>query len=87
MSIKVYIDGSLQQFTGGQSVVEVNGEKVSQCLDELIVRFPSLKILLSDGQSQFWSDIALFLNNTDTFPSQPVADGDELLITGPIGGG
>ena len=87
MSVKVSIDSALLAYTGGQNETEVHGRTVSQCLEALWVRFPSLKSHLYDNQGKLFTDIILFVNDETTFPSQPVKDGDELTIIMPIGGG
>ncbi len=87
MSVKVFMDSMFDHLTGGQREVEVEGKNVSQCLEYLWGRFPDLKSHLSDKQGELFSDIGIFLNNDNAFPSQPVKDGDELFIVVPIGGG
>ncbi len=87
MSVKVLIDSAFLDYTGGQNEVEVEGKSVNQCLEHLWLRFPDLKTHLYDPQGKLLSDIGLFVNDENAFPSQPVEDGDELSIIIPIGGG
>jgi len=87
MSVKVFMDSMFDHLTGGQREIEVEGENVNQCLEYLWTRFPDLKSHLSDKQGKLFSDIGIFLNNDNAYPSQPVKDGDELSIVVPIGGG
>ncbi len=86
MSVKVRVDPSLLNLTNGHKVVEVEGKTVGQCLDSLQARFPALNPVLFQ-QGQTWSDIGIFLNNNSAYLSQPVEDGDELIILMPLGGG
>lgn len=87
MSVKVFMDLIFVNFTGGQREVEAEGKNVSQCLEYLCVRFPDLKSQLFDKQGKLFSDIAIFLNNDNAYPNQPVKDGDELSIVVPLEGG
>ena len=87
MSVKVFMDSIFDHLTGGQREVEVEGKNVNQCLEYLLARFPDLKSQLFDKQGKLFSDIGIFLNNDNAYPSQPVEDGDELFIMVPIGGG
>ena len=87
MSVKIFVDSMFDHLTGGQREIDVEGENVNQCLEYLLARFPSLKSQLLDKQGKLFSDIGLFLNNDNAYPSQPVEDGDELSIVVPIEGG
>ena len=87
MSVKIFVDSMFDHLTGGQREIEVEGENVNQCLEYLLARFPGLKSQLLDKQGKLFSDIGLFLNNDNAYPSQPVEDGDELSIVVPMEGG
>ncbi len=86
MCIKIHIDVTLLPLTGGQRTVEVKGEKVSQCLEELRVQFPGLKQMF-DSEGNLWSDISLYLNRHSIYNDPPVKDGDELTIEVGVAGG
>jgi molybdopterin converting factor small subunit len=86
MSIKIHIDVTLLPLTGGQSIVEVKGERVNQCLEELRAQFPGLKQMF-DNEGNLWSDISLYLNRHSIYSDQPVKDGDELTIEVGVAGG
>ncbi len=43
MGIKIDIHPSLHQFTNGQTVAEVNGSTVGQCLDDLGKQCPGIE--------------------------------------------
>ena len=87
MSITVQVDFFINCLTGGQASVEVEGQTVGQCLDSLEVRFPGIKSALFNNEGQIWSDIGIFLNNSFTYLSHPVKDGDELTIIKTLTGG
>ena len=86
MSIKVHLGATLPSITGGQSLVEVQGGTVDECLGYLRIYYPALKILFDKG-GNLWEDISVYLNRTIVHSNQPVADGDELAIVPGIAGG
>ncbi|MBM3166373.1 MAG: MoaD/ThiS family protein [Chloroflexi bacterium] len=90
MSVKVKLHPYLRKFAGGESVVEVSGHTVAECLGDLEAKFPGMKQQLLDEQGKLRSfyDICVNLQSSQTDPlSEPVKDGDELLIITVIAGG
>ena len=90
MSIKINIHPSLQQYTNGQAVADVNGNTVGQCIDDLAGQFPDVKQGLFRKDGKLLNYIDIFVNLESSYPEElakPVEDGDELHITLIIGGG
>lgn len=90
MSIKVNIHPVLRRFTNDQEVVEVNGNTVGQCLNDLIRQFPGMKEGLFDKKGKLLNYVEIFVNLESAFPEElakPVKDGDELHIILIISGG
>lgn len=90
MSIKVRLHPYLRKFAQGQSVVEVSGHTVAECLDDLEAKLPGIKQQLLDEQGKLRSfyDICVNLKSSQTDPlAELVKDGDELLIITIIAGG
>mgnify|MGYP001083723056 CR=1 FL=1 len=88
MGVKVVISGVLPCFTGIQEIVEVQGNTVGQCLDDLVERFPGAKkrMFEKDGKLR----VLIFINQEGVYIkelSTPVKDGDELHIAPIIAGG
>ena len=85
----VRIDFFISCLTAGQAPVEVEvkGQTVGQCLDSLEVRFPGIKSELFNNEGQIWSDVGILLNESFTYLSHPVKDGDELTIVKTLAGG
>ena len=85
MSIKVRIPGEvLQTYTGGRDVVEVNGNTVGECLEDVVKQFPSKKqwLFLKRGESLF-REIIVLVNGENPYPTgldKPVKDGDEISL-------
>ena len=48
MSVKVNIHLTLRHFTNGQAAAEVNGNRVGECLYDLVQQFPGIETRLSD---------------------------------------
>jgi molybdopterin converting factor small subunit len=73
----------LTGFTGGQSVIEVNGNTIASCLRDLIVRFPKIKRMLFDRNDILRPWILISVNKqsiTREGLDKLLKDGDELYI-------
>ena len=90
MGIEITIHPILRQFTNGQAVVEVNGNTVGQCLDELVEQFPGIKTWLFGKNGKLLNYVDIYVNLESSYPEElakPVKDGDELYIILMIAGG
>ena len=90
MSIKININPFLTHITNNQSVVEVSGNTIGQCIQQLVTRFPELKKWLFKKDGKLSSLVDIYVNGESSFPlemSKPVKDGDELHIIIIISGG
>ena len=84
MSVEVRVPTVLRQHTGGERVVQADGQTVAAVLDSLVSRYPGLKneLLTDDGQVRQFVNIYVndedirYLNRLDT----KVDDGDNLAI-------
>ena len=88
MSVKIKIDPILQQFTNNQASIQVNGDTVIECLDELMRQFPGTEKWLFDTNGTL---MALILFNQEVTYQRDlirlVTDGDELHLVPIVGGG
>jgi molybdopterin converting factor small subunit len=90
MSVKVSLHQSLRHLTDDQAIVEVRGEKVGQCLKNLIEQFPAIEEKLFDKKGNLLTHIEIYVNEESSYPEElakPVADEDVLSITLMIAGG
>ena len=90
MSVRVNLHPTLSPFTNNQTVVEVNGSTVGDCLNELVKQFPRIKPMLFDKQGRLLNYVDVYVNYESAYPEElakPVKDGDELHITLIIAGG
>jgi hypothetical protein len=62
MGIKVHLYSNLPQFAGNQTMVEVQGLTIRQCLEDLVVRFPGLGPELLDTAGNLLSGIFVSVN-------------------------
>lgn len=91
MSVKVRIPSPLRQLINcPEEVVEVAGDNVLECLDNLAVQFPDIKQWLYNKQGELFPYIHIYVNGerdpTDEL-KRPLNDGDELLILVMVAGG
>ena len=90
MSIKVNIHRSQRHFTNGKGTIEVKGNTVGQCLNDLMQQFPDIGAKILNEKGKLFSHIDVFVNMESSYPEEltkSVKDGDELSITLMIGGG
>lgn len=90
MSVKVNLHRSLASLTNGQTVVEVNGDTVGQCLEQLVSRFPRLKKRLFEKDDTLSRILEIYINGESAYPDElatAVKDGDELHTVVLIFGG
>jgi molybdopterin converting factor small subunit len=90
MSVRVNIRPFLTHFTKGQTVVEVEGNTVGQCLDELVKQFPKTKKVLFNKDGGLHNYVEVYINRESAHPDElakPVKDGDELDIVLIFAGG
>jgi molybdopterin converting factor small subunit len=89
-SVKININPFLTHITNNQSAVDVSGNTIGQCLEQLVTRFPELKKWLYKKDGKLSDLVDIYLNGESSFPlelSKPVKDGDELHIIVIISGG
>jgi molybdopterin synthase sulfur carrier subunit len=90
MAVTVRIHPFLRKWTGGREVVEVQGETVGECLEDLEAKFPGIKRQICDPEGMLVDPWEIYVNSTSSLPegmSKPVQEGDELAIMALILGG
>lgn len=90
MSVKINIHPLFSRFTNGQTVVEVNGSTVGQCLEQLVAQFPQLRKRLFEKDGAVSRIIDIYVNGESAYPDElttRVKDGDEIHIGVIISGG
>jgi molybdopterin converting factor small subunit len=90
VSINVSIHRTHRQFTDGLDTVEVEGNSVGNCLDDLIKQFPDMETALFDKKGKLLNAIEIYINLKSAYPDElvkPVKDGDDIHITLMLAGG
>ena len=90
MSVKININPFLSHLINDQKVVEVNGNTVGQCLQQLVTRFPELKNSLFEKDGKLNRAVDIYVNLESSYPeglAKPVRDGDELYTVVILSGG
>jgi molybdopterin converting factor small subunit len=86
MSIKVLVPSLLYKYTDNKDVVEVDGDKVQDCIDALRDRYPELERWLYRG-GKVATFVHIGINKKKASLDDTVKNGDELTIMLVTGGG
>ena len=90
MSVRIKLHRSLAKLADGQATVEVNGDTVGQCLEQLAARLPRLKKKLFEKDGTLNRILEVYVNGESIYPEElatKVKDGDELDTALRISGG
>ena len=91
MSIKIKIPEYLQDKTDGESIIDVTGNTLRECLEALVHCYPALKGEIVDGQGMLLLKWLIFINGKLAIASDelsyPVTDGDVILLVPMVAGG
>ena len=90
MSVNVRLSLLLQECTNKQELVEVEGNTAMDCIQNLMVQFPSLRRWLYDKQGGLWSGVLFFVNGESIHADElarALNDSDEMSVMLPIAGG
>jgi molybdopterin converting factor small subunit len=91
MSIKVDLfHGRLKQLMGNPNKIEVNGGTVGECLEDLVRQYPNAERLLFNSRRELPRGLYIYLNAESALGaelSEPVKEGDKLIIMTLISGG
>jgi molybdopterin converting factor small subunit len=88
MNVTIKVTPILSQYTGNKQTVEVEGNTVFDCIQNLVARYPDTeKWLLSNSDALM---ICLFLNKEVILPEKldiSISEGDIIELIPVIGGG
>jgi adenylyltransferase/sulfurtransferase len=90
MSIEVKISSIFHPYTDNRSTVEVEGNTVGECIEDLVKQVPKLKKILFDNQGKLHRQVNLYVNQESSPHEElgkPVKYGDTLRIIMTIAGG
>ncbi len=91
MSAKIRIPRYLQDKTDGESMIDVTGNTLRECLGKLVHCYPALKGEIVDGQGMLLLKWLISINGRLVIASDelsvPVIDGDVILLVPMVAGG
>ena len=91
MVCRLKIPGYLKDKANGETLAELKGETVRQCIEALVYRFPDLKGEILDDQGRLLLKWTISINDQIADASdemaQPVREGDLISILPMIAGG
>lgn len=90
MSITINLATYLQPYADNNEKVEVRGNTVEDCINNLVEIFPDIKNMLLSEDGKVFPYVNTFLNDDTIYPDQlttPVKDNDEIYLLYLIGGG
>ena len=90
MSVKLNIHPSLYHFTDNQEIVEVNGNTVGECLDDLLRMYPRAREGLFGKHNKLLDFVEIYVNGETAYPEElakSVQGGDEIHLTVMLAGG
>jgi molybdopterin converting factor small subunit len=90
LNVEIHVPQFLQHLTDDIQTVEVKGNTVGECLDDLVIRFPQLSSRIFDKNGKLQKHLDVWINGETGGHSglvQPVADGDKLTVINIIAGG
>ena len=91
MTVKVRIPTPLRGVTGGMGEVEISGDTLSTCIDNLEARYPGMKERLLDEAGEIRRFVNVFVNGEDVRflggLSTVLKPGDEVSVVPAVAGG
>lgn len=94
MRIKIVIPPGLRVFTDDKGEIEVGGDTVGECLENLAALFPMIGKTIFFQKGELFNfghnKVSIYLNGEDAYPDElgrPVKDGDTIHILYSISGG
>ena len=91
MSIKIKIPIYLRDKTDGESIIDITGDTIRDCVTALVLRYPALKGEIVDGQGKLLLKWLISVNqeivSTPDELSHRVTNGDVITLVPVVAGG
>jgi len=88
---KISVPTALRQYIGGETTVNVQGDKIGEALNSLTAQYPELKKHLFDAEGRLRNFVNIYVNDEDIRYQQqadtPIKESDEISIIPSIAGG
>lgn len=82
MGIEISLHKTHRRYTDGKEIVEVQGNTVGECLQDLVKKYPPLDKEIFKNK-KLNSLIEVYLNGASAYPNElakPVKDGDRISL-------
>jgi molybdopterin converting factor small subunit len=91
MSIKIdMFYPHMQEYAGNRKTVNVEGQTVGECLQDLAKQYPGVEKFVFDEKGKYLKHVFVYVNAESASKAglkDPVKDGDEILVAVLITGG
>jgi molybdopterin converting factor small subunit len=90
MTAAIYIPPAMQALVNGIDRIDVSGDTIGECLNEMVKKYPQFNPKLFPQRGKLRNGTQIFLNEKDAYPeplSRPVRDGDKIYIFNIVLGG
>ena len=90
MGVQVYFHATLRKLVQDQEWVEVTGNTVGQCFNQLVQQYPGLKEKLFDKKGKIHNLVEIYVNQESAYPDElakVVKGGDKIHVTLLLSGG
>ena len=90
MSIEIQLSSVFARYAGNQTIIEVKGSNIGECLEDLFRQYPELKKIFLDKDGNLLRAYDIYLNGASAYPKEmtkAVKDSDKLHIVPVIYGG
>ena len=90
MSVEISLPPILQAMAGDAKQVSCRGNTISNCLNDLIEKYPQIRPKLFSRNGKLANGVNVFVNNVNVLPdklSVAVRDGDKIYISFLVLGG
>ena len=88
---RVVIPGAMRAAAGGEALVEVEGRRLKQVIDNLCGRYPALRPLILDEDGSLHHHLAIFVDGVEVRTGAGLfaeVEGDSEVVLAPaLGGG
>ncbi|HSW57699.1 MAG TPA: MoaD/ThiS family protein [Dehalococcoidales bacterium] len=90
MSVAVYLPPSIQALVNGIRQIQVEGNTVGDCLEQVIRKYPQLREVFFGPDKTLNKKLSYFVNSVNAYPEilkKSLSEGDKLYIMDILVGG
>jgi len=90
VSVQINLHKTHRRYTNGQETINVEGETVGQCLEDLVVKYPPLRKEVFVKAGKLNPLMEIYLNGESAYPNElarEVKEGDRINLIYMLAGG